>query len=184
MKTPVVCVFVLAIMAGCKRGAEEPAAPSSSVPPGERAAITVTTAEPDGAEHDVIVVSQEIAEACGVAGESAYFAVDSTQLRPGAEERLDAIAKCLTEGPLAQRAVVLVGHADPRGSESYNEELGQARAYAVFDYLRGQGVSSLKMETVSHGQTEATDNERMWPRQRRVEIQLVAKDSSLAPQGD
>lgn len=37
-------------------------------------------------------------------------------------------------------AVTLVGHADPRGSEAYNEALGLRRAQTTQDYLASQGV--------------------------------------------
>jgi len=185
------CVIVTALLSvhACARSARESTTPSrEDGAAGQGAGATELVQDARAADDDGpdgIVVEAVIAEQCGVAAETAYFATGSAELRPDGEERLLAIAQCLTVGPLAQREVVLVGHTDPRGDEAYNEQLGIARAHAVADFLRGHGVSSLKMKVVSVGEREAADDEDAWAKDRRVEIMLVPAGSHLfEPSGD
>jgi outer membrane protein OmpA-like peptidoglycan-associated protein len=180
---------VLSATHACARGSRESSPPQSDAAAQERGADTQLAHDPrDAAVHpqnDGIVVEPVITEHCGVPATTAYFASGSTTLRPGGEERLLAIARCLTVGPLAQREIVLVGHTDPRGDEADNEALGVARARAVRDFLRGHGVSSLKMKVVSLGERDAGTDESSWVRDRRVELELVPAGSHLwQPSGD
>jgi outer membrane protein OmpA-like peptidoglycan-associated protein len=52
-----------------------------------------------------------------------------------------------------QRSVTLTGHADERGSDSYNLELSRQRLEAVARYLRENGVTN-KFELLSKGRSE------------------------------
>jgi outer membrane protein OmpA-like peptidoglycan-associated protein len=173
----------------CARRTNETARAPDEAGAGERnAARTELTQAPTDDVHlqdDGVVVEAIITRECGVPANTAYFAGDCTALRPGAEERLLAIAQCLIVGPLSQREIVIVGHTDPTGDEAYNEELGLARARAVREFLRGQGVSSLRMKTVSRGEIEAGDDESAWRTDRKVEITLLPKGQHLyEPSGD
>ena len=49
-------------------------------------------------------------------------------------------------------AVRLEGHTDERGTREYNLALGERRANAVRDYMVANGISSLRIETVSYGE--------------------------------
>jgi len=64
-------------------------------------------------------VDADIIKACNLKFENIEdapkFDYDSESLTPGEKSVLEAIAKCLTTGPLKGRAVDLVGRADPRG---------------------------------------------------------------------
>src|SRR5258706_13763146 len=75
-----------------------------------------------------IRISEEIRTKCGISDEEAYFAFDSAVLREGDKVPLDKVAVCFTTGPLKGRTVRLVGHADPRGPNQYNQDLGHSRA--------------------------------------------------------
>ena len=45
--------------------------------------------------------------------------------------------------------VILEGHADPRGSDTYNDLLAQRRAEAVGTFLIGRGVSPAQIDDVT-----------------------------------
>lgn len=50
------------------------------------------------------------------------------------------------------RNVLIEGHTDSRGSESYNEELSLRRAQAVQDFLLRNGVSPDRIVTRGYGE--------------------------------
>ena len=85
---------------------------------------------------------------------------------------LAKVASCVNDGPLKGKELELVGHADPRGSDKYNEELGMSRAEAVAAYLRDQGVAASQIEIQSQGEDAASDNPFEWPLERRVDIRV------------
>jgi OmpA-OmpF porin, OOP family len=69
--------------------------------------------------------------------------------------------------------VQLVGRADPRGSEEYNEKLGLERAERVKSYLVGQGVEPGRVLTKSLGEKDASPSPADWPNDRHVEVGLA-----------
>jgi peptidoglycan-associated lipoprotein len=68
------------------------------------------------------------------------FDFDSDALTPGEKNVLEAVAKCLTTGPLKGKDVNLIGRADPRGETEYNMTLGAKRARQVHQFLAALGV--------------------------------------------
>ena len=62
------------------------------------------------------------------------FAFDSADILPSARQQLDALAEGILMLPTLQ-SVVIEGHTDASGSDQYNEQLSQRRAYAVKRYL-------------------------------------------------
>lgn len=78
-----------------------------------------------------------------------YFAFNKYDLRPADQKTAQAHANFLLSHP--GLAVLLSGHADPRGSHEYNFHLGQKRADSVKSFLVGQGVAANQVCTVSYG---------------------------------
>ena len=72
-----------------------------------------------------------------------------------------------------QTSVVLAGHTDKSGTESYNQALSQRRADAVKRYMVGKGVADNVITTEAFGETrplvDTADGVRE-PQNRRVEI--------------
>jgi len=62
------------------------------------------------------------------------FGFDSADILPSARQQLDALAEGIRMLPQL-KAVVIEGHTDATGSNEYNEQLSQRRAYAVKRYL-------------------------------------------------
>jgi peptidoglycan-associated lipoprotein len=86
---------------------------------------------------------------------------------------LKKLADCFTTGPLKGRVMRLVGHADPRGDDSYNMALGGQRADNVKRIIVAEGMSAEKTETSSRGEDEATGtDEAGWAKDRRVDVKL------------
>ncbi len=115
----------------------------------------------------LVHVDAETAQACAMSEGEVYFAYDSAQVDSAAEAKLQRVADCLKkEGA----AISVVGYADPRGSDTYNTELGMSRAESVARVLEQRGVPSDHVSTMSEGETGDVENPAGWPIARRVEI--------------
>ncbi|MDR1109449.1 MAG: OmpA family protein [Deltaproteobacteria bacterium] len=70
---------------------------------------------------------------------------------------------------------VIQGHCDERGTEAYNEALGDRRAKAAYNFLVDHGISGSRLSTVSYGKDFPLDpghNESAWQRNRRAQFVL------------
>jgi peptidoglycan-associated lipoprotein len=151
--------------------------PPAAVSPSPAVAVIPPAAEhqapPAEPTSGTIAISDEIRRACGIPEEDAFFAFDSASIESVDIKPLDAVAHCFSTGPLAGRAIRLVGHADPRGPSEYNMSLGQRRADSVDGYIDRRGVRAAKIATTSRGAMDATGHDDAgWARDRRVDVQL------------
>jgi len=106
-----------------------------------------------------------------------YFNYDQYTLRPDMTDRLQPIARFLTDNPTTR--FLLEGHADERGTDEYNMGLGENRARAVKDYLASYGIQSVRLEFTSYGRTRPAQpyctDEKCHKLNRRVEWKLLSK---------
>jgi peptidoglycan-associated lipoprotein len=144
-------------------------APTSSSPSSKR----LPPNPPDSPQASAVRISDEIVKACGINEPDAYFAFDSSNVRPDDATVLGQLATCFTSGPLKGRQMKLVGHADPRGGSDYNMTLGQSRADSVKEYLLNHGMDKAKTDSSTRGAMDATGtDDPSWARDRRVDIML------------
>ena len=172
---PVVLLASLATV-GCGGGGEKKPA-ETPTKPAATAAPTVTTSAPGKSEKMAVSVDDDIIKACDLKFENIEdapkFDYDSESLTTGEKNVLEAIAKCLTTGPLKGKAVDLVGRADPRGETEYNMTLGAKRARSVHTFLGGLGVPGDKLRDTSRGELDAKGtDEDGWRKDRRVDVRL------------
>jgi peptidoglycan-associated lipoprotein len=67
--------------------------------------------------------------------------------------------------------VEVQGHADERGSQAYNIALGERRADAVSNYLKGQGITADRIQTISFGKDKpwkTGTGEEVWKMNRNA----------------
>ena len=79
--------------------------------------------------------------------------------------------------------ILIEGHTDNVGSESYNNELSQRRANAVSNALKNEGVNSSRIKTKWYGETQPiVDNISVVNRatNRRVQFVITANDKMKA----
>jgi peptidoglycan-associated lipoprotein len=124
-----------------------------------------------------LTVSEEIVRVCNLdfdnVDRAPKFDFDESSLLSQDQQVISRIAECVTTGPLAGRAVALIGHADPRGGRDYNQALGERRANSVLDRLSTLGVGGAQLAASSRGKQDATGtDETGWSRDRRVDILL------------
>lgn len=79
------------------------------------------------------------------------FGFNSTEVLP-AQPKLEAITNSL-KGSNAPKNVLIVGHTDHLGSDSYNQDLSARRAEAVKDYMVSQGVDASRLRTEGRGES-------------------------------
>jgi peptidoglycan-associated lipoprotein len=163
---------LVAACGGDPKPVEAPKTVATTPPP------PTTTSAPGKSEKMAVNVDDDIIKACNLKFENIEdapkFDYDSEQLTPGEKNVLEAIAKCLTTGPLKGKAVDLVGRADPRGETEYNMTLGAKRARSVHSFLGGLGVPGDKLRDTSRGELDAKGtDEDGWRKDRRVDVRLA-----------
>jgi outer membrane protein OmpA-like peptidoglycan-associated protein len=100
-----------------------------------------------------------------------YFQTDSAELSEAGKQSLDEVAQCLT-GTKTKDELSIVGEADPRGTEAYNEDLSRRRAKSVADYLSQKGVDEGSFEVYARGEEGAVEGmPRLWPEQRKATLE-------------
>ena len=107
------------------------------------------------------------------------FGLDSAVVRPAAQENLRNLAANLDKYP--DTDLLIVGHTDSTGSESYNLALSKRRAMAVSDYLAAQGVTRTRLRMDGRGELEpvasnASEDGRQ--QNRRVEVAIYANEQA------
>lgn len=83
---------------------------------------------------------------------SPKFPFDSAATFAQDREQLVALAACLDAPGMRERRIVLVGHADARGADGYNAELGMKRAEAIRRILVDSGIAESRIEAWSAGE--------------------------------
>lgn len=82
-----------------------------------------------------------------------YFDYDKDEIRDDTAAVLDSAVRTLSDNPQAD--ILITGNADVRGSEQYNQKLGERRAEAVRSYISGQGVDESRIKILSRGKMDA-----------------------------
>jgi outer membrane protein OmpA-like peptidoglycan-associated protein len=96
-----------------------------------------------------ITIGDDVAKQCGVV--QTHFEFDSAEPVPQDQIVLKAFAECLNQPKLSDITLSLVGRADGRGTDTYNNALGLRRATRVKDLLVKSGMSADRIKTSSRG---------------------------------
>lgn len=168
---------------GFARKAKAPAKPAApAVGQTETTSAAIPTKEEAGPGIDTagLSVSGVIAKACGIPPKAdgknlaPSFEFDSSALVEEDRTLLALVAKCLTEGALRGKSVVLTGRTDPRGEDEYNMTLGGSRSDSVKRYMIDLGVGRERLAATSRGEIDATGkDEAGWAQDRRVDVELA-----------
>ena len=110
------------------------------------------------------------------------FDFDEAELTPGGELQVARLADALRQMP--ERNVLIEGHTDSSGSDSYNLELSQRRANAVEELLIIQGVDPTRILTRGYGEqypVVANDSAAGRQQNRRVEVVILEPGQAGVP---
>ena len=111
-----------------------------------------------------------------------YFDYDAFDIRGDARAALDAKLPILRANAGLQ--IRVAGHADERGSDQYNDALGQRRAASVRRYLTDNGIDAARIAIVSYGEQRPAmsgADENAWARNRRAEFEITAGGNNIVP---
>lgn len=181
-------------LAACRRTPETVATPADTTPPApaetcdaacrQRAADSIA-AENARREREAADAAARDRAAAATRARAAleaaiFFDYDAAEIRGDAKAALDAKLPILRANAGVQ--IRISGHADERGSDQYNDALGQRRAAAAKRYLTDNGIDGARISIVSYGeQRPATTgaDESAWSRNRRAEFEITA--GTVAP---
>lgn len=109
------------------------------------------------------------------------FDYNSFALRSASRETLNDLAANFAQYPDNQ--IIVEGHTDSTGSDSYNQRLSEQRASTVADYLIDRGVRASAITVYGYGEMRPkSTNDTAEGRQlnRRVEINIRAPQQASA----
>lgn len=105
--------------------------------------------------------------------DNVLFDFDRYNIRPDQVPVIDSkVAYLATNSSIS---AIIQGHCDERGTEAYNEALGDRRAKSAYNYLVDHGISGSRLSTVSYGKDFPLDpghNESAWAKNRRAQFVL------------
>jgi outer membrane protein OmpA-like peptidoglycan-associated protein len=114
-----------------------------------------------------------------------HFENDSAEIKGDSFIILDEVADAMLRNPQIRR-VEVQGHTDSRGDNDHNQQLSQARAESVVQYLIDAGVDPRRLEARGYGEDQpiapnVTSAGRA--KNRRVEFHITEQTgvSPLAP---
>jgi outer membrane protein OmpA-like peptidoglycan-associated protein len=124
-------------------------------------------------------IVERVGEGIQVTFESGLlFDFDSDRIKADAAQNLRNLAASLGEYP--NTSLLIVGHTDATGSDSYNQGLSERRARSTASYLTSQGVASTRLRTMGLGETEpvaSNESDTGMQKNRRVEVAIYASDA-------
>jgi outer membrane protein OmpA-like peptidoglycan-associated protein len=106
------------------------------------------------------------------------FDFDSDRIRAEAGQNLRNLASSLDKYPNTE--LLIVGHTDSDGTDSYNWNLSERRASSAANYLAAQGVTRARLRTAGRGETEpvaSNDSDAGRQQNRRVEVAIFASEA-------
>ena len=109
-----------------------------------------------------------------------YFATEKYNINSASQATLNKLANVFKEYP--DTNILVVGHTDSAGAESYNMTLSKNRAYSVTTYLTGKGLSSSRFTTNWFGESQPMhDNSTAAGRakNRRVNVAIVPNEKMI-----
>jgi OOP family OmpA-OmpF porin len=112
--------------------------------------------------------------------ENVYYDYDKATLRSESFPALDSLVQLLNDNPTM--LIELAAHTDSRGGDDYNQNLSNARAQSVVDYLITKGIDKGRLLPKGYGEsmpvapnenTDGTDNPEGRQMNRRTEFRVI-----------
>lgn len=104
-----------------------------------------------------------------------------SDLNTSAKANLHKLNSILVKYP--ETNIIIIGHTDSKGSESYNQTLYETRAGSVTTYTGQNGVDKAQLTTVGKGESDpitVNDREKGRASNRRVEFVITANKKMKA----
>jgi outer membrane protein OmpA-like peptidoglycan-associated protein len=101
-----------------------------------------------------------------------YFDYDSAKITPQAVPQLSSLGRSLAEPQLKDAVILVAGHTDATGSNTYNQVLSQRRAESVKQFLISRfNLTAANLVTAGYGKQELKNvTDPFAAENRRVQI--------------
>ena len=109
--------------------------------------------------------------------EKVLFAFNESDLSNNAEANLLKLSNILDKYP--ETNIVIIGHTDSKGTNTYNHNLSERRANSVSYYLRNHNISASRVTVQGMGETDpiaTNDTDEGRSLNRRVEFVITANE--------
>ncbi len=112
--------------------------------------------------------------------DNVYFEYNKAVVLEESHASLDKLVKMLNDNPTV--SVEISGHTDNIGNDKYNQNLSEARAKSVVDYLVSQGIDKSRLMAKGYGRAvpvapntnpDGTDNPDGRAKNRRTEFKVI-----------
>ncbi|MBT8396294.1 MAG: OmpA family protein [Gemmatimonadetes bacterium] len=189
----VTALAAVLLLGACKKDPPpppEPSGPTAEELEAQRIADSIAAAEEAArqaamaAEREARAREAAIAAARATLAERIHFDLDMAEIRPDAERILRDKLAILRASPAVMLRVE--GHCDERGSNEYNDALGNRRAQAIVDFFTNFGLDASRFAIVSFGEDRPLanqSNEDAWAMNRRGEFIITAGQNDINPGG-
>ena len=175
LKTLSILCLSLLVMAGCakKPNAVDAEQSANAAAGADQAALSdEERAAADAAELEKKKARlQELLDR--IMAEDIYFDFDRSAITDQAKSLLSEVAEIMVSE--SRFELVIEGHTDERGTESYNMSLGSKRAKAVQQFLADLGVGMERLTTISYGEEAPKvegSGEEAWSKNRRAHFKV------------
>ncbi len=99
------------------------------------------------------------------------FDFNSAKVRAESQQALANLSQALQSTELSASKFAVEGHTDAKGNANYNQKLSEARAQAVRDYLKTQGIEADRLVVAGKGSTDLANTDAPFAAEnRRVRI--------------
>ena len=123
-------------------------------------------------QFNVIFTTRDTARGLIVNLSDVLFDTGKSTLRPAAREKLAKISGIVLAYPDLRLAIE--GHTDSVGSDELNQQLSEARAGSVRDYLASENIPAASMTSQGFGKTQpVASNDTAEGRQQNRRVELV-----------
>lgn len=149
-----------------------------------RADVQVARADAEAARMTAQALEQELQALQGkqtprgmvVVLQDVLFDVGKSDLKPGAQSRLEKLASVLKNHP--DRKLMVEGYTDSTGGDAFNQTLSQERAASVKEALTGLGIASERIEAKGFGEAKpVASNDTAAGRQQNRRVEVVFSDT-------
>jgi len=113
--------------------------------------------EPQKPAAPVAAMPKPAAEKITVAAD-ALFDFNKATLRPAGKAKLDELVS--KAAAIKLEVILVVGHTDRIGSDSYNQKLSEKRAAAVKEYLVAKGIEANRVYTEGKGEKQPVTGDK------------------------
>lgn len=103
-----------------------------------------------------------------------FFETDQFRIQAKSETELQRVVQFLKDNPEVR--IEIAGHTDDVGNVTYNQQLSEKRARAVYDYLLEEGIAPSRLQAKGYGQTQPlapNDSEEHRRQNRRIEFRIL-----------